>query len=141
MNDKRGASTPERVALNAACVAWILFIIGTGGVLCGLSTSLEAVPGAAPAALAVEPPPDVWATDGDTPDAGPLIARPMPAEPFEGQKRPPCAKYETAIQGGCWAELARKPDEDNCGQNGFAHGGKCYVPVRKAKRLPTSVMP
>jgi len=86
-----------------------------------------------------EGPPETWATDGEA-DAG-VIARPMPREPFKGQKKAPCAKDEVTIGGACWMELVRKPEGDMCGSKGFLHDGKCYVPVQQAQRPPTSIMP
>lgn len=87
-------------------------------------------------------PPEVWATDGAA-DAGP-VARPMPGKPFEGQKRPPCDKAlgQVEIVGACWLALEVRPSQvPGCGADYFEHDGKCYLPVKQAKRPPTSVEP
>lgn len=89
---------------------------------------------------AQESPPEFWATDGEQPP-GP-VARPMPAKPFKGQKKPPCGKRDVALNGGCWREMAKPPDpREECGPDEFLHGGKCYLPVQEAKRPPTSIEP
>lgn len=95
-----------------------------------------------------EPPPppaeavssEAWATD--MADAGvPLIAVPLPAEPLKGQKRSPCDKRrEREINGGCWVEIAGEVGDDACGDY-YAHLGRCFIPVRQAKRPPTSIEP
>lgn len=142
--DKRGTVAPERAALDEeakrlkvaarylgeekrrqhrmmrwVCGAWLAFVVCSAGVV-GVwlrTTSVE--------------------LEADT-----LGARPMPSTPFEAQKKPPCTpRRQVAINGGCWVELATKPLDDQCGDDGYAHGGKCYVPVKQAKRPPTSVMP
>ena len=50
--------------------------------------------------------PDAFTSAGrsDTgPQDQPVLARPMPKEPFKGQKRPPCIRYtEVELIGACW---------------------------------------
>jgi hypothetical protein len=61
---------------------------------------------------------------------------PVPEKPEPGQKRPPCNRSdERAINGGCWAPLARKPPCEEF----YEHDGECYAPVMLGKRRqPTS---
>jgi hypothetical protein len=74
----------------------------------------------------------------DAPDAGEsMLARPLPSEPFKGQKRPPCRKYaEVELVGACWVPHELKAP---CLDELFEHKGKCYVPVFSAKPPPQSV--
>lgn len=120
--------------------AWLSFAVCSAGAVGGWLQATRADV----AATAPEAPPAVWASDGaDMGDAG-TIARPMPSAPFEGQKKPPCNKHlgQVEANGACWLALEVKPSEvPGCGPDYFEHGGKCYLPVRQAKRLPTSVMP
>ncbi|MFL5355960.1 hypothetical protein [Archangium sp.] len=76
----------------------------------------------------------------DTVDAGePVITRPLPPEPFKGQKRPPCTRYvEVELVGGCWAAHELKAP---CPDTLFEHQGKCYLPSFSAKPPPQSVGP
>lgn len=71
-------------------------------------------------------------------DAGTsMLARPLPSEPFKGQKRPPCRKYaEVELVGACWVPHELKAP---CLDELFEHQGKCYVPVFSAKPPPQSV--
>ena len=112
-----------------------LFALGGGAALSCFARSPE---GPVPSVEA-DSPPEMWATDGEA-DAGP-IARPMPAKPFEGQKKAPCEREEVTIRGGCWEELARRPVAGSCGPKAFEHEDRCYIPVKQAKRPPTSVEP
>jgi hypothetical protein len=80
----------------------------------------------------------------DTHDAGDEfpIARPLPREPFKGQKRPPCARYvEAELIGACWVILeleAPCPDDPHYV---YEHQGKCYSPLFSAKPPPQSLEP
>jgi hypothetical protein len=76
----------------------------------------------------------------DTVDAGEsVITRPLPREPFKGQKRPPCIRYtEVELVGGCWMEHALKAP---CPDSLFEHQGKCYAPSFSAKPPPQSFGP
>lgn len=89
-----------------------------------------------------EAPPDVWAVDLRGPEAwwgisGP--SRKVPAKPFPEQKTPPCTPPdEEGIAGGCWLALRSSAP---CAPAAFEHAGRCFYPVRRAERLPTSVQP
>ena len=94
---------------------------------------------------AVPPPPQdeepaTWVADVQ--DAG-VVARPMPATPFKGQKRAPCVPVaQVEIEGRCWAPLAYTAEQvPGCGADAYEHQGRCYLPVRQAEPRPTSVQP
>jgi hypothetical protein len=67
----------------------------------------------------------------------PVLARPLPREPFKGQKRPPCTpRVEVELIGACWGPhklTAPCPDEL------FEHQGECYAPIFSAKPPPQSL--
>jgi hypothetical protein len=100
-------------------------------------------PSALPAPLsyevstAVETPDfDAWLAD-TIPPGQPVLARPLPKEPFKGQKRPPCTRYvETELVGACWAEHAIKAP---CPETLFEYQGKCYLPSFSARPPPSSL--
>jgi predicted Ser/Thr protein kinase len=55
------------------------------------------------------------------------FGREMPTKPFPTQRRPPCAKNEVEIHGGCWI---RQPETSPPCVNGyFAWKSACYWPV------------
>ncbi len=72
--------------------------------------------------------------------SGRSIARDVPNNPGEGQKRPPCTERgEVEINGGCWWPVGlEKPP---CATNLYGHGGRCYTPVLTSERPPTSKDP
>jgi hypothetical protein len=74
----------------------------------------------------------------DTTDAGEsVLARPLPKEPFKGQKRPPCIRYtEVELVGGCWMQHVLKAP---CPNELFEHQGNCYAPTFSAKPPPQSL--
>jgi hypothetical protein len=74
----------------------------------------------------------------DTSDAGDsVLARPLPREPFKGQKRPPCTRYaEVELIGACWTPHEIKAP---CPDVLYEHQGKCYVPNFSAKPPPQSL--
>lgn len=76
----------------------------------------------------------------DTADAGTsVLARPLPREPFKGQKRPPCTRYaEVELVGACWLPHELKAP---CPDVLYEHQGKCYSPAYSAKPPPQSVEP
>jgi hypothetical protein len=77
----------------------------------------------------------------DAVDAGneSVVARPLPREPFKGQKRPPCHRYaEVDLIGACWMPHEHKAP---CPDVLYEHQGKCYAPVFSAKPPPQSVDP
>lgn len=51
----------------------------------------------------------------------------LPARPLDGQRRPPCAKGEVEIRGGCWGELKLRPP--NCLERSYEWRGGCYMPI------------
>jgi hypothetical protein len=77
-----------------------------------------------------------WLSD-TTPPGQPVFARPLPKEPFKGQKRPPCTRYtEVELVGACWAPHELKAP---CPQDLFEYQGKCYLPSFSAKPPPSSL--
>ncbi|WNG27875.1 hypothetical protein F0U62_30595 [Cystobacter fuscus] len=74
----------------------------------------------------------------DTTPAEPFVlARPLPKEPYKGQKRPPCARYsEVELVGGCWMPHELKAP---CPDSLHEYQGKCYVPSFSAKPPPSSL--
>jgi hypothetical protein len=66
-----------------------------------------------------------------------VLARPLPKEPFKGQKRPPCTRYaEVELVGACWAPHKLKAP---CPETLFEHQGECYLPSFSAKPPPSSL--
>jgi hypothetical protein len=79
---------------------------------------------------------NAWLAD-TTPPGQTVFARPLPKEPFKGQKRPPCTRYaEVELVGGCWAQHALMAP---CPETLFEHQGKCYIPAFSAKPPPSSL--
>ncbi|MFY0573018.1 hypothetical protein ACN28S_00375 [Cystobacter fuscus] len=74
----------------------------------------------------------------DTADAGQsILARPLPREPFKGQKRPPCNRYaEVELVGACWLPHKLKAP---CPDVLYEHEGECYSPAFSAKQPPSSL--
>jgi hypothetical protein len=74
----------------------------------------------------------------DISDAGePVLARPLPREPFKGQKRPPCTRYaEVELVGACWLPHELKAP---CPDVLYEYQGKCYSPAFSAKPPPQSL--
>jgi hypothetical protein len=74
-----------------------------------------------------------------TPPGEPVLARPLPREPFKGQKRPPCKRYsEVELIGACWTPHELKAP---CPEELYEYQGKCYVPCYSAKPPPQSLEP
>jgi hypothetical protein len=73
-----------------------------------------------------------------TADAGEsVLARPLPKEPFKGQKRPPCHRYaEVELVGACWMPHKLKAP---CPDILYEHQGECYSPAFSAKPPPQSL--
>ncbi|MCY1082733.1 protein kinase [Archangium lansingense] len=71
---------------------------------------------------------------------GPIMGIPMPDKPVKDQQKPPCdaTRAEKEIRGGCWLELAEKPP---CSKGMAEYQGRCYVAVRAAPPVPTSINP
>ncbi|WP_257448008.1 hypothetical protein [Archangium lipolyticum] len=74
----------------------------------------------------------------DVVDAGEsVLARPLPREPFKGQKRPPCTRYvEVELVGACWLPHELKAP---CPDILYEYEGKCYLPAYSAKPPPSSL--
>jgi hypothetical protein len=74
---------------------------------------------------------------GTTPPGQTVLTRPLPKEPFKGQKRPPCTRYtEVELVGACWMPHELKAP---CPEDLFEYQGKCYVPSFSAKPPPSSL--
>jgi serine/threonine protein kinase len=67
------------------------------------------------------------------------LSRPMPKNPMRGQRKPPCERGETAINGACWVEVAREVPP--CGDTMFDYDGRCFKASTDAPRQPTSDQP
>ena len=77
-----------------------------------------------------------WPADTTTQEQ-PMLARPLPREPFKGQKRPPCSRYiHVELVGACWMPHELKAP---CPDELYEHQGKCYAPVLSAKPSPQSL--
>jgi len=105
--------------------------------------SVSHPPSTPPAAMSHEVTTAAWASDfraglaGTTPPAPPVLTRPLPKEPFKGQKRPPCTRYtEVELVGACWMPHKIKAP---CPEDLFEHQGECYVPSFSAKPPPSSL--
>jgi hypothetical protein len=105
----------------------------------------EPLAGAAPAPVAHEEPMDGGAPEaftsgllGDTtPQGEPVFARPLPREPFKGQKRPPCnRRIEVELIGACWGPHKLKAP---CPDELYEHQGECYLPIFSARPPPQSL--
>ena len=67
----------------------------------------------------------------------PALSRPMPKEPFDIQKRPPCKKVlEEELMGGCWV---RHTTLAPCLDDLYEKDGKCYLPAAKPRSKPSSI--
>jgi eukaryotic-like serine/threonine-protein kinase len=71
---------------------------------------------------------------------GLAVGMPMPKNPRQGQKRPPCGPGQVAVNGACWAGPI-KGQEAPCPQGMFDHQGECYFPIFDTPRQPTSEDP
>ncbi|MFY0526546.1 hypothetical protein ACN28I_26525 [Archangium gephyra] len=106
--------------------------------------SVSQPPSALPAPLSHEEPtavetPDfrAWLVDTTPPRGEAVLARPLPKEPYKGQKRPPCTRYtEVELVGGCWAPHELKAP---CPEDLHEHQGKCYLPSFRAQPPPSSL--
>ncbi|WP_257453226.1 hypothetical protein [Archangium lipolyticum] len=79
---------------------------------------------------------DGWLADS-TSQGEHVLARPLPQEPFKGQKRPPCTRYtEVELIGACWVPHELKAP---CPDNLYEHQGKCYLPIFSVKPPPQSL--
>ncbi|WP_224369000.1 serine/threonine protein kinase [Hyalangium versicolor] len=79
-----------------------------------------------------------------TQDSGRAVKMPMPDQPLDGQRRPPCNKFgEVLLNGGCWLRVPdiRPPCKEEGKEDGYAWKGACYVPSYPPQRRPTSTPP
>ncbi|HEX8818824.1 MAG TPA: hypothetical protein VF794_02770 [Archangium sp.] len=104
---------------------------------------LSQPPSAPPAPLSHEVPTAAGTSDfraalaDTTPQGQPVLTRPLPKEPFKGQKRPPCTRYtEVELVGACWMPHKLKAP---CPEDLFEYQGECYVPSFSAKPPPSSL--
>ncbi|HEX8440328.1 hypothetical protein [Archangium sp.] len=75
--------------------------------------------------------------DTTPPQGQTVLARPLPKEPYKGQKRPPCTRYtEVELIGACWIPHRLKAP---CPDSLHEHQGECYVPAFSAKPPPQSL--
>jgi hypothetical protein len=82
---------------------------------------------------------EVLASVEDMPRPGvPLyvLGVPMPKQPLPGQRKPPCDRGETSLNGACWVWVGG--EQPPCGAKMFDHDGKCYFASYDAPREPTS---
>jgi hypothetical protein len=78
----------------------------------------------------------------DTPHVGMpayAIGLPMPKTPLPRQRRPPCERGETAINGACW--VAVRDERPPCGSKMYDHEDGCYFASYNAPRQPASGEP
>jgi hypothetical protein len=96
-------------------------------------------PGVPPEPLGAPDPFTSTGSAATAPQAQPVLARPMPKEPFKGQKRPPCIRYtEVELLGACWMPHRLKAP---CPDAIFEHQGECYAPVFLIPPPPQAVEP
>jgi hypothetical protein len=101
--------------------------------------SVSPSPSAPPALLETPNPFTSTGSAATAPQGQPVLARPMPKEPFKGQKRPPCIRYtEVELIGACWMPHELKAP---CPDALFEHQTKCYAPVYLIPPPPQSVGP
>jgi len=67
------------------------------------------------------------------------VGRDMPTKPFPNQRRPPCAKQEVEVNGGCWIRQAETSPP--CVSGYFAWKDGCYWPVLLPTPPATSDQP
>jgi serine/threonine protein kinase len=67
------------------------------------------------------------------------LGRPMPSKPHPDQRRPPCGRGETEINGGCWVKVADQSPP--CGNEMFDYAGACYFASFAGPKTPTSGEP
>ncbi|WP_224367793.1 serine/threonine-protein kinase [Hyalangium versicolor] len=69
------------------------------------------------------------------------LGRPMPKQPYPGQRKPPCsARGERSINGGCWVIVGAE-ERPPCGPTMFDHEDRCYYASYDAPRQPASSDP
>jgi hypothetical protein len=141
----RAVSGPQEPRLRWRLGGGVASAVTVGALLLALVrlAPVSQPPSALPAPLRHEEPtavemPDfrAWLSD-TTPPGEAVFARPLPKEPFKGQKRPPCTRYtETELVGACWAAHELKAP---CPEDLFEYQGKCYLPSFSARPPPSSL--
>ncbi|HYH98542.1 MAG TPA: hypothetical protein VD972_21495, partial [Hyalangium sp.] len=67
------------------------------------------------------------------------VGKPMPDQPFPGQRKPPCdPDTQLVVYGACWSVLKK---EAPCGPNAYDYEGRCLLPFFTSPRKPTSGEP
>lgn len=73
------------------------------------------------------------------------VSREVPSRPLDGQMRPPCTRRLTVeLNGACWAILLgaeKAPCDPTMIPKLYEHAGRCYTPIFKGQRQPTSKDP
>ncbi|ATB44276.1 hypothetical protein CYFUS_009763 [Cystobacter fuscus] len=90
-----------------------------------------------PEAPSVQAPDEKWATDVrvDPPGSARYEQAPLPVR---NQKQAPCTEgIEVELSGTCWRTLEQR--SPTCPRLTFAYKGRCFLPVLKEQRAPTSV--
>ncbi|SEN31835.1 Protein kinase domain-containing protein [Stigmatella aurantiaca] len=82
---------------------------------------------------AVEEPPMSSVLRENGPDG---LALETPKKPLPGQRRPPCGRFQTNIQGSCWLEVLQASPP--CEEGYYEWKGSCYLPVFTPPRPNTS---
>jgi eukaryotic-like serine/threonine-protein kinase len=62
----------------------------------------------------------------------------IPQTPLPGQRRPPCARSQSLVRGGCWVEIKAAPP---CEEGSYAWKDACYFPAPAPRRPSTSDNP
>ena len=122
----------------AVTVCALLFALVRLAPVSQLPSAPPALTGHEESTAAEMSPPSIDKMLADTiPEAPFVLVRPLPKEPYKGQKRPPCTRYaEVELIGACWMPHELKPP---CPESLHEHEGKCYVPSFSAKPPPSSL--
>ncbi|MGZ3458826.1 MAG: hypothetical protein ACXU86_10035 [Archangium sp.] len=135
---------PGLVLAGAAAVCALVFARVHGAPMSRPQSGPDPLARAAPAPMSHEVPiaqdPDTFSNGAlydTTPLGQPVLAKPLPSEPFKGQKRPPCTRYtEVELVGACWVPHELKAP---CPDALFEYQGKCYLPIFSVKPPPQSL--
>jgi len=70
------------------------------------------------------------------------MTREVPSGPLDGQVRPPC-RYRGALEinGGCWWGSTEAPCDPTMIPKLYEYEGRCFTPIFKGQRQPTSKDP
>jgi len=70
------------------------------------------------------------------------VTRNLPSGPLDGQLRPPCTfRGALVLNGGCWWAITEAPCDPTMTPKLYEHEGRCYTPIFKGQRQPTSKDP